>query len=335
MIALDELRDAAAKAFPSGRLTPPRTEGWETIIEMGWLGIELAERDGGLELGREASAAVHYEAGRSLASAPLAVALASLKAVAASPMLADRANWIERLTTGGFVSQPLFPHSVKLANDGMLSGTVSGVPEADMASHVLLQTEGRCDLVPLGDGAVTVIERTTWDPSRKFFDVHLDRYALNPDLVVALDEDALKIREMLSDSLLMAVAADSLGGANAVFTMTVDYLKTRHQFGRPLALFQALKHRVADLKVRLEAADALYWARAKDSSNLTEIGGLKALCSRAYRDVVEEAIQLHGGIGLTGEYPCHLFFKRAMLNCQIGGDADQWDGQVGRELLAL
>lgn len=335
MIGRDELRDVAAKAFPAGKLTPSLAQSWETITELGLLGIGLAADDGGLELGRDACAAVHFELGRSLNPAPLAAALASVQAIAASPTIADREGWIERLLGGGYVALPLFGHDVVRAADGTLSGTIRGVPEADMSGHVLLSTEGRCDLVPLGDAAATFVEAETWDPSRRLVDVRLDRYVPQPNLIVALDEDAARIAETVLASLLLAIAADSLGGASALFEMTVDYLKARHQFGRPIALFQALKHRVADLKVRMEAAEALLWARSHGGSNLAELGALKALCTRAYRDVAEEAIQLHGGIGLTEEYPCHLFFKRAMLNCQLLGDADHWEGQTGRRLLGV
>ena len=98
-------------------------------------------------------------------------------------------------------------------------------------------------------------------------------------------------------------------------------------------MFQALKHRVADLKVKLEAAEALLWSRANDEASMAELGALKAHCNDVYRDVVEEAIQLHGGIGLTEEYPCHLFFKRAMLNGVLAGDTMHWEGATGRALL--
>jgi alkylation response protein AidB-like acyl-CoA dehydrogenase len=112
--------------------------------------------------------------------------------------------------------------------------------------------------------------------------------------------------------------------------MTIDYLKTRRQFDRPLAMFQALKHRVADLKIAHSAAEALLWNRAIGAPTLAEIGALKAHCTTAYLRIAEETIQLHGGIGLTQEHPCHLFLKRAFLNCALGGDPDYWEEQAGR-----
>ena len=135
--------------------------------------------------------------------------------------------------------------------------------------------------------------------------------------------------------LLLALAADSLGGADAILAMTIDYLKTRRQYDRPLAMFQALKHRVADLRIALSGAEALFWnCLADEAASLARVGAVKAYCTNTYRQIAEEAIQLHGGIGLTQEHPCHLFLKRAFLNCAMGGSNDDWEAAAGRELLA-
>jgi alkylation response protein AidB-like acyl-CoA dehydrogenase len=117
--------------------------------------------------------------------------------------------------------------------------------------------------------------------------------------------------------------------------MTVDYLKTRKQFDRPIAMFQALKHRCADLKTRIVSAEALLWARAGDvGASAVQLGALKALACEVFRFTAEEAIQLHGGIGLTEEHNCHLFMKRAELNRWLGGSADRLNEAAGRAALA-
>lgn len=334
MIELGELRDAAQKAFPADRLTPGRDQSWQLVIEMGWLMIELAEEQGGLELGRAAAAAVHFELGRILPAVPLAPALLALQGIAAATGLAAREIWIARICGGEYIPLNMLSGTAKVGDDGTLSGVVPGVFEADMARHALLASSGRYDLVPLDCEGVEVVERPIWDSSRRLYDIVLDRYAPPADLVVAIDDDAAALHDLISPSAQLAIAADSLGGANAMFEMTVEYLKTRQQFGRPLALFQALKHRVADLKVKLEAAEALFWSRANDESSTADLGAMKAYCASVFRNVVEEAIQLHGGIGLTQEHPCHLFFKRAMLNCQLCGNIDYWEAHTGRRVLA-
>lgn len=333
MISLDELRDAATKAFPRDALVPARDAAWPMIAEMGWLMIELPEDQGGLGLGREASAAIHFELGRVLSSAPLIPALLGLQAIAASTTLPDRESWIERLCGGEYVPLHLLPSKLERAADGSLSGPVSGVFDADMASHVLVGTAGLYVLVPIDAPGVTLVERTTWDKSRRLFDLELSGFA--PSLIVAEGDGATVLHDRISPGAQLALAAEALGGANAAFEMTVEYLKMRKQFDRPLAMFQALKHRCADMKIALETAESLLWSRAADpAATITDMGAMKALANQVYLDVVEEAIQLHGGIGLTHEHQCHLFMKRALLNAQLCGGTEHWQEAAGRQALA-
>jgi alkylation response protein AidB-like acyl-CoA dehydrogenase len=117
--------------------------------------------------------------------------------------------------------------------------------------------------------------------------------------------------------------------------MTIEYMKVRRQFDRPIALFQALKHRAADMKTRIVVAEALLWKRVRDeNASVTELAAAKVLAAEAFRFVTEEMVQLHGGIGLTDEHPCHLFLKRALLNLQLCGNADLWNERVGRQALS-
>jgi alkylation response protein AidB-like acyl-CoA dehydrogenase len=332
-----ELHDAAQKAFPADQLKPARDASWQLVSEMGWLLLPLPEDAGGLGLGRDASAAIHYELGKVLSSAPLLPALLAVQALAASEGLADRAGWIERATGGELITLNLLAGDVTLSASGAirLSGTLPAVPDADLASHVLVVTKGIAALVPLSAETVSVAERPLWDESRRLFTVTLDSHQVAPELVVARGETAQDIASRLQGELALALAADCLGGASAALDMTVEYLKTRKQFDRPLAMFQALKHRCADLKTQVVAAEALLWKRAVDpDATVIDLGALKALASDVYRTVAEEAIQLHGGIGLTEEHNCHLFMKRAMLNLQLGGSVDEWREKAGRQALA-
>jgi alkylation response protein AidB-like acyl-CoA dehydrogenase len=332
-----ELHDAAQKAFPADQLKPAREASWQLVSEMGWLLLPLPEDAGGLGLGRDASAAIHYELGKVLSTAPLLPALLAVQALAASEGLADQAGWIERATGGELITLNLLAGDVTLSATGSirLSGTLPAVPDADMASHVLVLGKGIAALVPLDAEGVSVAERPLWDESRRLFTVTLNSHQVAPDLVVARGETAHGIANRLQGELALALAADCLGGASAALDMTVEYLKTRRQFDRPLAMFQALKHRCADLKTQVVAAEALLWKRAVDGdATVTDLGALKALASDVYRTVAEEAIQLHGGIGLTEEHSCHLFMKRAMLNLQLGGSLDDWRERAGRQALA-
>jgi alkylation response protein AidB-like acyl-CoA dehydrogenase len=334
MIALDELRAAAEKAFPRDALLPPRDPSWRQIAELGWLLIELDEASGGLGLGPAASTAILFEQGRVLASAPLIPALLGLHAIAASPALAGRQGWIERICGGDYVPLNMLPARVAETAQGALSGTLGGVFEADMARHVVAGLAGMYLLIPLDAPGVTVTERPLWDESRRMFDIELSGFVPDPQLILASGDRARALHDRISPAAQLALAADALGGATALLDLTIEYLKLRRQFDRPLALFQALKHRVADCKVRIAAAEALLWARAGQSQlSPLQAGALKALATQVYAAVAEEAVQLHGGIGLTQEHPCHRFLKRAFLNRTLCGDADYWDEQAGRAAL--
>jgi alkylation response protein AidB-like acyl-CoA dehydrogenase len=116
-----------------------------------------------------------------------------------------------------------------------------------------------------------------------------------------------------------ALAAESVGGAQAVLELAVEHLKVRQQFGRPLGSFQALRHRVADLTVLVEAARSSAWYAATE--DLTAAPLAKAVAADAFATVAGECIQLFGGIGFTWEHDAHLYFKRAWTNALVAGDS--------------
>jgi alkylation response protein AidB-like acyl-CoA dehydrogenase len=331
---LQELRDSAQKAFPADKLCPPRDEAWRLATEMGWLMVTLPEDQGGLSLTRDAAVAVHFELGRVLSTAPLIPALLALEGISAAEGMADRDGWIERICGGDYVPLNMLPGAVE-DSGGALTGTLSGFFEADMAGHVLAGMAGGYMLIPTDAAGVKLVERKLWDKSRRVFDIELSGYKPDPALIVAEGDAAKILHDRISPMAQLAIAADSLGGASACLNMTVEYLKTRKQFDRPLAMFQALKHRCADLKVQIGAAEALLMQRASDAgASITDLGVTKALANDCYLSTTEDAIQLHGGIGLTDEHNCHLFMKRAMLNAQLSGSGDHWREAAGRQALA-
>ena len=132
----------------------------------------------------------------------------------------------------------------------------------------------------------------------------------------------------------VGLAAEQVGGAAKTLDMAVDYAKIRHQFGRPIGSFQAIKHKCADMLVQVESAkSAAYyglWAAAELNDELPPVASLaKAYCSDAYFHCAAENIQIHGGIGFTWEHPAHLYFKRAKTSQLMFGDPG-----YHRELLA-
>lgn len=318
-----ELQDAAFKAFGHGDLVPDADKSWGLMADMGWLMMSVPEDLGGLGLGMEAAGVIHTALGRGLVPGPAIAQMLVIEALTAAEGLAGRDDLLARAMGGEVMT-------ASLAGVGV-SGQLSCVPDADRASHLLVVEENRVSLAPMA--GLTVTARDTWDKTRRLFDVTASNSAIG--LVLAEGDKATAMSRRLQARLLFALAGDSLGGADALLDLTIEYLGTRSQFDRPLALFQALKHRVADMKTGLSAAEALLWARAVDPLATTEqMGALKAHATTVYRTIAEEAIQLHGGIGLTMEHQCHLFLKRAMLNCALGGDADHWEETAGRQALA-
>ncbi len=301
-----ELQDSARKAF-GAELAPDAEKSWATIAEMGLLMMAVPEDQGGLGLGNEALAAIHIELGRALVPGPAIAQMLVVDALAA----AEQRELLEAAIAGQVMTVAHF------------------ACDADQASHILFGGEAGITLVPSEASIVT--PRPTWDETRQLFTVETQ----DRGIVIAEGDAAKELAAKLKKRLCLMLAGDSLGGADALLGLTVEYLCTRQQFGRPLAMFQALKHRCADLKAKLAAAEALFWQRVSDpATTIEQFCALKVLATSVYRDIAEEAIQLHGGIGLTREHPCHLFMKRAMLNAAIGGDADYWEEIAGRRLLA-
>lgn len=323
---------------------------WPLIAELGWLMVSLDGEHGGLGMGLAGACALHMELGRALAAVPFLPALLAVDAISGGE-LADRDGWLERLTSGqDYVAAPLADSSLSVESGAggelKLAGRAVAVPSADRASHVLICTTAGnyVALVPLEREGVKIIARPTWDETRRLFELEFDAVLLEPRLTLASGSAARVLCRKLAVQRDFALAADAVGGAAALLELTVDYLQTREQFGRPLALFQALKHRCADLKAQTEGAQALLLDNVGrldqplgDAATLGAAERLgraaKQLGCAAYAAVAEEALQLHGGIGMTSEHGCHLYLKRAMLNEHLGGPYENYDVELAASLL--
>jgi alkylation response protein AidB-like acyl-CoA dehydrogenase len=336
-----ELQDSVRRVFEDTGVGPDRDKSWTLAVEMGWLALGAPEDLGGLEQGRAALCTLHNELGRALASGAVLPAMLAVEAVSKAQGFEGQAAWIERLVGGERVTASLAPAPLSAKADGegfALTGLLAAVQDADQASHVLVWADDVVGLLPLDAAGVSVAARKAWDPGRQLFEVRLDGAKLPAELVLARGDKAPGLAGELETQLLYALASDSLGAAAAAFEMTVEYLQTRRQFARPLAMFQALKHRCADLKALLATAEALLWQSADGRpalglDALTQAGALKSHADMVAHAIAEETIQLHGGIGLTAEHPSHLFVKRLLLNESLGGHADRWEQAAGAQAI--
>lgn len=343
-----EFSEAARQVVDGLGLDASEADSWSLVAELGWLLTPIPEQLDGLGMGLPGACALHRELGSGLAPVPLLPALLALDTLCQVD-IPDRQAWLERLASGAdYITAPLgASRLVAAAGEGLvLSGSAAALPSADRASHVLAwsATGDALALVGVDQPGVSLIPRETWDTSRRLFDLELAEVAIAPDRVLARGAAAQSLLDRLLTWRDFALAAESVGSAGALFEHTVDYLQTRQQFGRPLAMFQALKHRCADLKALVEAADALLQdglARATGGGFDLQAGpdarhaGLaaKQLAAEAAAAVAEEALQLHGGIGMTAEHLCHRFLKRALLDEHLGRGRDDYMMALAGDLL--
>jgi alkylation response protein AidB-like acyl-CoA dehydrogenase len=163
----------------------------------------------------------------------------------------------------------------------------------------------------------------TMDMTRKLAELKFDGIEVSDENRLGGNAET-PLRRVLEKAIAL-LANEQVGGAERCLEMSVDYAKTRHQFGRPIGSFQAIKHKCADMLVQVESAkSAAYyaaWAAAEDEEELRTVSPLaKSYCSEAYFHCASENIQIHGGIGFTWEHDAHLYFKRAKSSQLLFGD---------------
>ena len=349
-LGIDELRQAVREVLTdrnSEAIEIPDEEGrgldralWTEMANLGWLALPVAEEFGGLGLGPAHLAVLYEELGRQMASVPILPTMLAAAAIARHGSRDVQARWLSAIAGGDCIAAIAFPgegEGASMGADGTVSGTVENVLFADVADLLLFPVSGESGvtslaIVPRVTPGVEVVPRTLFDLTRSMAQVRLDRVAV-------ADIELLEIGEpgwsALFDHAAMGLACDAIGGADALLGRTVEYLKIREQFGRPIGSFQAIKHRMADWKVGIEAARMLarHCAAAisdgQDSASQTA-SGAKAYACDTYAAFAGDAVQLHGGIGFTWEHPCHLFLKRAKLNQQLFGGGKLHKERVAR-----
>jgi alkylation response protein AidB-like acyl-CoA dehydrogenase len=319
---------------------------WRTAAEqIGVQGLVIPEEMGGGGYGFDELAIVMEEAGRTLFPAPLL----STTVLATSALLSvggSHAGELLARIAGGDLIATVAVSEAKLHWDPddittvaeesggrwLLSGAKPYVLDGAHAGVILVaaRTAAGVSLFAVESAAdgLSVEPLESMDKTRRMAAVSFDntRAAL-----LGEDGSGWETLRGVYDRALVALACEQVGGAQAVLEMTVEYLNVRHQFGRPIGSFQAIKHRCADLLVEVESArsaaayaSAAVTAGSEDASVAASIA--KVYCSQAFYHVAAESIQMHGGIGFTWEHPAHLYFKRAKSSeALFGWPADHRD----------
>ncbi len=291
---------------------------WREMCEMGWPGLRLPEDQGGSGLGMQEFCALCEELGASLVPEPLIPVAMAARLVGADQRTKLLAG--ETIILPAWQEQPNdfgLPGATTL-RDGKLYGRKAFVPMAAGADAFLVTVQDGLVLVARDAPGLTLdIDRT--QDGGNFGTLGFDgapAEAIAGDAADPLEEAAL------------ASAATMLGVMDRAFAMTLDYLRTRQQFGKLIGSFQALQHRAADLKIQLaltrasvESAAATLDTQASPATRRAAVSRAKARASDAGMLVTRQCIQLHGGIGYTDEYDVGLFLRKAMVLSNLYGSA--------------
>ena len=296
---------------------------WRQLCsEVGLAGTHLPEAYGGFGFGPVELGISCQEMGRHLYCGPFfASAVMAAHAILNEGSEAQKTELLPGIADGTTIAALVLDDlsgwdavgSSISADDGSLSGEAPIVVDAYCAS-VLVVAAGDDNgvglyLVDPGVAGVQIDPREALDPTRKICRVRMDRVPAE-----RLGSGAADL-ERLWDQLSTALAHEMIGGAEALFESTIEYMKMRVQFGRVIGSFQALKHRVADLLLELELARAATHEAARvlatGEGDPHAPNMAKAMAGDAYISVAKQAIQLRGGIGFTWEEDTHLWYKRA------------------------
>lgn len=299
---------------------------WQALADLGVVGLIAPEASGGAGLGPVELGLVMEEAGAALLPAPLiSTAIASVLAPDL-PGLVDGS----RIVAVAFVGSHDWTGRGDVRFEGdRLVGTARFVPDAAIADTILVTTDAGVFAVERGDVDVTPLP--VFDRTRRMADVAFR----GPATRIGDSSRVTAAR----DIALVALAGEQAGGARRMLELTVAYATDRHQFGRAIGSFQAIKHMAADLLLESESATSAARDAARqlaEGSDTTDAAVALAAfaCGDAFVRVAKDGIQMHGGIAFTWDYPAHLYLRRARSGAQLYGDGAYWRERYIRALEA-
>jgi alkylation response protein AidB-like acyl-CoA dehydrogenase len=301
---------------------------WKGLAEMGVAGIHLPEEYGGSELEILDLAVVAETVGSLAAPVPLISNSLGSLAIALAGSEAQKKRWLPGLATGDLLATIAFseaggawqPDQWTLGADASLSGTKETVPFAEQADlFVVGLAGGRFAVVERNASGVEVQRVEGADRTRRIGRVSFD--ATPAELLEAGDAAAA---DRVRDVGLVLLSADAFGGARKLVDMSVEYAKSREQFGVTIGHFQAHKHQLANMAIEIEPSRALYWYAAHALDHIQEEASRCAAIAKShitdrYQQIARDAVEAHGGIGFTWEGDVQIWFKRAMFDRTLLG----------------
>ena len=321
---------------------------WRQMAELGWLGTAISEDDGGIGLGYLELCVIAEELGRSLAPVPFASTI-YLAAEVISQMGSDaqRKEWLAQIAAGDCIAAlalaeqpgPLVEKNISAqVENGLLSGEKISVTDAAITDVLIVAARDGDGvsfyLVPTSDNGVACRAQNVIDPSRPQYQVIFSGSKAEK---LAGADNAWQTLEAVFDRAAILMAFEQVGGATSCLEMAKDYALDRYAFGRPIASYQAIKHKLADVYTAIEIArsNAYYgaWALSTEAAELPIAAATARVAGiQAFYQASKENIQTHGGMGFTWAFDCHLYYRRSKHLALALGSERRWKDKLISEL---
>jgi alkylation response protein AidB-like acyl-CoA dehydrogenase len=319
---------------------------WKGLADMGFLGVAIPEQFGGVGAGHLELCVIAEEMGRALAPVPFSSTIyLAAEAIQLAGSDAQKSKWLPAIASGSAIGTlALFegsgnpsPQAIKLAaTNGMLDGVKKPVPDGAIADFAIVaartastgrETDISLFLVDLAGEGVDVKPLTTIDPSRGQAEITFKGYKAEP---LGPAHEGWSILTRVLDRAAVLMAFEQVGGADRALEMGRDYALDRIAFGRPIGSFQAVKHMLADMYVAatLARSNCYYgaWALSTNASELPEAAAAARIsATQAFQHCSKNNIQVHGGMGFTWEFDCHLYYRRSNALALSLGSLSYWE----------
>lgn len=338
--ALRKLRDGK-----TGQSFDPAA--WKDMGEMGWAGVVVPEAYDGSAFGYLGLGLILEETGRTLAASPLlSTAMIAASALQLGGSDAQKQAWLPRIAVGEIVATLAVDEgshhapartaltATKNGSGYVLNGTKTFVLDGEAANLLIVvartggapgETDGLTLFLVPGDAPGVDRKHLSLIDSRGAARIAFDAVELGPDAVLGDVDKGWAVLEPVLDRAYIGLAAEMLGSASAAFDVTLDYLKTRSQFGQVIGTFQALQHRAAKWFTDLETTRSCVEAALEALDAGSDTRALASLAKAKASDLVHlasnEMVQMHGGIGMTDAHDAGLYMKRARVTEALFGGA--------------
>jgi alkylation response protein AidB-like acyl-CoA dehydrogenase len=324
-------------------------ELWKGLGEMGFLGVVIPEEHGGLGAGYLELCVIAEELGRVLAPVPFnsSVFLAT-EFILLAGTGAQKAKWLPRLASGEAIGTFAFgegvgavtPRTIKAsASGGTITGTKIPVADGDIADFAIVAARSASGndergislfVVDLNGAGVSREVVETIDPTRSHAKITFSNAATEP---LGAAGEGWSLINQVFDRAAILTAFEQVGGADRALEMARDYALDRIAFGRPIGSFQAIKHMLADMYVSatLARSNCYYgaWALSTGSAELPEAAATaRVSATQAFQHCAKNDIQVHGGMGFTWAFDCHLYYRRSNLLALNLGSQSLWEDRL-------